>query len=216
MENVAEALKMAGAVMLFVLALSIIIFYFGEVRLVSDTILNYKDRETVYIDGDLYYKTSGTERIVSLETIIPSIFRAYLENYKIVFEGIDENKPIYIIKDGNGDDINKFCLDLETKQRVTLPDGTERTDFRNVVLADDEQKAEFLRVILYRDFNVGMDTDKFQKKYGIELGPEPLYEQLKSATQITEYLGIYYQDDNTDKPEIMKTEKRIITYKIEY
>lgn len=215
MENAAQALKVAGAVMLFVLALSIIIFYFGKVRLVSDTILNYKDRETIYIEGDLYYKTDVSVRTVSLETIIPSIFRAYLENYKIVFEGIDENEPIYEIKDGDNY-IPKFCLDLETKQRVVLANGIETSEYKNVVLADNEQKAEFLRVILYRDYKVGMNLDKFQKKYGITLGPEPLYNQLKDATGITEYLGIYYQDDNTDKPEIMKTEKRIITYKIQY
>ena len=32
MENAADALKMAGAVLLFVLAISIAIFYFGQVR----------------------------------------------------------------------------------------------------------------------------------------------------------------------------------------
>ena len=84
MENAADALKMAAAVLLFVLAISIAIFYFGQVRQASDTILNYKDREAKYV----YYETeSGKyERNVNLETIIPSIFRSYLENYKIVFE----------------------------------------------------------------------------------------------------------------------------------
>lgn len=213
MENAAEALKMAGAVMLFVLALSIIIFYFGEVRLVSDTILNYKDRETIYIDGDLYYQTDGKERSVSLETIIPSIFRAYLENYKIVFEFEEEHelkKPLYEIQGPPGMDmIPKYCLDLETKQD---------TPYRNVVLANEAQKIEFLRAILYRDFqsNASDAKPKFEKKYAIKLGPISLYEQLSNATEIKEYLGIYYQNDTEDVPEIMKTEKRIITYKISY
>ena len=116
MENAADALKIAGAVLLFVLALSIIIFFFGKVRRASDTILDYRDRETVYIDGEYYYKTSGTERSVDFETIIPSIFRAYLENYKIVFQGL--TSPIYQIKDNNGNYIKKYCLDLETKQNT--------------------------------------------------------------------------------------------------
>ena len=37
MEKAAEALKMAGAVLLFLLALSIIIFSFGQVRESADT-----------------------------------------------------------------------------------------------------------------------------------------------------------------------------------
>ena len=79
MENAADALKMAGAVLLFVLALSVIIFSFGQVRETADTILDYKDRETSYIDGNNYYTTTGTERQVGLENIIPSIYRAYIE-----------------------------------------------------------------------------------------------------------------------------------------
>ena len=77
MENAADALKMAGAVLLFVLALSVIIFSFGQARANSDIILNYKDRETTYIDGNYYYTTTGTERQVSLETVIPAIYRAF-------------------------------------------------------------------------------------------------------------------------------------------
>ena len=154
MENAADSLKMAGAVLLFVLALSIIIFFFGQVRKASDIILDYRDRETVYIDGEYYYKTSGTERSIDLETIIPSMFRAYLENYKIVFEGL--NSPIYQIKDNNGNYIKKYSLDLETKQN---------TPYRNVVLANDQQKAEFLRAILYRDFITNQSD--FNKKYNI-------------------------------------------------
>ena len=41
-----------------------------------------------------------------------------------------------------------------------------------------------------------------------------MYDQLKNA-KITEKLGVYYQDDNSDVPDVNKTEKRIITYTIE-
>ena len=73
MENAADALKMAAAVLMFVLALSVSIVSFGQARQASDVILNYKDRETVYIDGNYYYEASGTERTVSVESIIPAI-----------------------------------------------------------------------------------------------------------------------------------------------
>lgn len=201
MENAAEALKMAGAVLIFVLALSIIILSFGQVRETADIILDYRDRETMYIDGNYYYKASGTERQVGLETIIPAITRAYIENYKIVFDGLKE--PIYTIKLNDGTEVKKYSLDLETNQD---------SEYKNVILANDEQKAEFLCGILYHKFET-YETE-FNKKFNIEVGSESLYEQLQKAKEITEYLGVYYQDDNENVPDVNKTEKRIITYKV--
>lgn len=199
MENAADALKMAGAVMLFVLALSVIILAFGQAREASDTILDYRDRETSYVE---YYEgTEATERTVSFETIIPSIFRAYLENYKIVFEGL--NEPIYKIVNKNGDTINKKSLDLETNFD---------TDYNNVVLGTDEQKAEFIRGILYHDYIV--DATAFERKFNISMnGCESIYDQLKGK-KLKESLGVYYQNDDPNVPDVMKTEKRIITYEV--
>lgn len=205
MENAADALKMAAAILIFVLAISIAILSFTKVREVSDIILSYRDRETEYIDGNNYYQASGTERSVDLETIIPTIFRAYLENYKIVFEGLKE--PIYKIKLENGIWNAKYTLDLETNQN---------SEYRNVVLANDDQKSEFLCGILYGDFRT--NEQNFEKKFNIRLPSHgtSLYNQLKDAKQITEYLGVYYQNDSPDVPNVNKTEKRIITYKIQY
>ena len=208
MENAVDALKMAGAVLLFVLAISVAIVSFGQAREAADTILDYKDRETVYIDGNLYYKTTGTERTVGLETIIPTIYRAYIENYKIVFEGL--NEPIYTLKISGNTEIKKYTIDLETKKT------TDGIQINNVALANDEQKSEFLCGILYRDFTKSGSQDKFEKKYNIELPRDniSLINRLKGK-KITEYLGVYYQNDNEDVPDVNKTEKRIITYKIQ-
>jgi hypothetical protein len=206
MENVADALKMAGAVLIFVLALSIAIVSFGQVRETADIILDYRDRETVYIDGSLYYETTGTERTVGIETIIPAIYRAYLENYKIVFDGLTQ--PIYTIKRTVGSGLPKYSLDLETNIG---------TDYENVTLGNDDKKAEFLRGILYGKFEISKDA--FQKDFGVELPTTPLYDVLKdylsSGKTITEYLGVYYENDSDDIPEVNKSEKRIITYKIQ-
>ena len=201
-----DALKMAGAVLLFVLAISVAIVSFGQARETADTILDYKDRETVYIDGNLYYRATGTERTVGLETIIPTIYRAYIENYKIVFEGLDE--PIYTLKLSGGQTITKYTIDLETKKTA---DGVE---INNVALANDEQKSEFLCGILYNDFTKSGSLINFEKKYNVDLPNRSLINRLKGRT-ITEYLGVYYQNDNEDVPDVNKTEKRIITYKIQ-
>lgn len=193
MENATDALKMAGAVLLFVLAISIIILSFGQVRESADTIIDYRDRETSYIDGSFYYDGKDYSRIVGLETIIPSVYRAYWENYRIVFEGIEQ--PIYKINEEG-----KYLLELENIN------GT------NLTLANDETKVEFLQGILY-----GVDANKnkdFQTKFNISLdGCESIYNQLKSKS-VKEYLGVYYQNDSPNVPELNKVKKRIITYEV--
>ena len=63
MENAADAIKMAGAVLLFVLALSIVIPFFSQARETTDLILDARDRETTYINGNYYYKATGNESI---------------------------------------------------------------------------------------------------------------------------------------------------------
>ena len=201
MENATDALKMAGAVLLFVLAISVAIVSFGQVRETADTILNYKDRETTYeyIDEDTT-EALGLGRKVSLETAIPSIFRAYLENYKIVFVGL--NEPIYTIKiSGQDTGIDKYTLDLETS-----------TEYKNVVLANEEQKSEFLYGILYHKFKE--NQTEFEKKFNITLPSDSLYNRLTNKTMI-EHLGVYYQDDSENTPDVNKTKKRIITYVIQ-
>ena len=196
MENIAEALKMAGAVLLFVLALSIIIVSFGQVRQSVDIIIDYKDRETFYIETSYYYKSIGNERTVSFETIIPSVFRAYLENYQIVFDGI--TKPIYKIKKNDGTTVSKYSLDLEVEK----------------LASGDEQKGEFLSGILYHDFSIS-GKQIFEKKFNnISLDDcESIYDQLSGKT-ITESLGVYYQDDSENEPNVNKVKKRVITYKV--
>ena len=89
MENVTDALKMAAAVLIFVLALSISINAFGEARITATTILEYKDREYDYTYVEENKDSEGnsiTQRIVGAETIVPAIYKAYRENYKIVFK----------------------------------------------------------------------------------------------------------------------------------
>ena len=45
MENAVDALKMAGAVLMFVMALSVSIVAFGQVRQTADLVLDQTDRE---------------------------------------------------------------------------------------------------------------------------------------------------------------------------
>ena len=224
MENAADSLTMAGAVLIFVLAVSIIIFAFGQARKTADVLLEYQDRETSYH----YYKpTEDGTRTVGMETIIPTIFRVYLENYRIVFKNLE--KPLFYIQKADGTWIPKYSLDLETNQDLALNPNDENPNiadigvYRNPTLSNDLQKKEFLRAVLYRDFI--QNKAAFEKKFsyisfdGTEGSCPSLYDQLndllhRSNTFIQEDLGVYYKTDEEDVPNVNKTEKRIITYTI--
>lgn len=86
MENAVEALKMAFAVIVFVIALSVSIKVFSEARQTSDLVLTTAD-ETAHYDYEDYTKngTSGENRIVGMETIIPTLYKYSKENYTVRF-----------------------------------------------------------------------------------------------------------------------------------
>ncbi len=84
MENAVEALKMAFAVMAFVIALSVSMISFNKVKKVSDIVLYTKD-ETNYYEYQEAKGKAAENRIVGLETIIPTLYKYYNENYTILF-----------------------------------------------------------------------------------------------------------------------------------
>lgn len=93
MENAADALKMAGAVLLFVIALSVVMTMFSKVRQTASAVIQTQD-ETSYYD---YIEATEKNRIVGMETILPTMYKYYKENYAIVFRRSDKSPlPIYM------------------------------------------------------------------------------------------------------------------------
>lgn len=91
MENASEALKMGAAVLIFVMAISISIFAFTKVRQASTAIMDKFDDKSYYSDDNVAIQTN---RIVGIETIIPTLYSYYDSNTTILFyvgEGFDEN-----------------------------------------------------------------------------------------------------------------------------
>lgn len=211
MENATDALHMATAVLIFVLALSISINAFGEVRQTAQTIIQYKDREYDYSYVD---QAGSTQRKVGIESIIPSIYKAYKENYKIIFEtteiiNTNAGKGIYQKSDGQGGKIEINYIDLEKE-----------------TIGSDKDKEEFILAILYgakKPDNKDTKRENWDwitikqkySNYGITLKDEGIYDRINTKT-FNEYLGIYYQDETdgkTNTPQSNKVEKRVITYK---
>ena len=228
MENAVDALHMAAGVLIFVLALTISISAFTQTRVTATTLLDRQDREYEYTYVEENFDSEGnavTERIVGLESIVPSIYKAYKENYKIIFDddgdtsninarqilGDDNsNGGIYRRRDDAGDWVCVYSIDLQ-----------------NEVLGNDTQKEQFLMAILYgkdyEEFNTVRTN--FVDNLGIYLNEEGIYDKIISnGTALKESLGTYYQEEapiggvtDTDidsVPDANKTLKRVITYSI--
>ena len=224
MENASDALHMAAAVLIFVLALSISINAFGQVRQVSQTLVNYNDREYDYTYVEENTDSEGnvlTERIVSLESIIPSIYKAYRENYKVVFRDSDS------ATDASG--LLENGLYRKRNAETGQPEPIYEIDLQNESLGSDTQREQFIMAILYGNSIDNFDTikDTFQRNSGIYLNNTGIYDIIKDR-KLKESVGMYYQEETgmniddssdmetsgSDVPEANLTEKRVITYTV--
>lgn len=84
MENAVKALEMAFAVMVFIMALSVSMFAFNSAKATSDVML-YAQDETNYYDYQGATGKAAENRIVGMETIVPTLYKYYKENYTVLF-----------------------------------------------------------------------------------------------------------------------------------
>ena len=203
MENAADALLMGFSVLAFGLALSISLFAFNNVSVASETIINMRDRETSYTYVD--YTSEDTSRIVSVEDIVPSLYRAYKEQYLVRFEGLGD---IYEIRDS------------ETNEYV----GTNIIDLESQSIGNQQDASNFIKALLGGGtaFKELTSQQRFAN-FGNYLQTFSLYDILKENTFV-ETLGIFYQEDRTEDgqatadegvDDVNKTQKRIITYTLQ-
>lgn len=94
MENAVDALKIAFAVFIFVIALTLAFSVVGQARATSDTVLALNDKTSLYDYVDESESNAKTkDRIVGFETILPTIYRYAKEQYAVTILQAD-GKPI--------------------------------------------------------------------------------------------------------------------------
>ncbi len=214
-ENISDALRMAGSVLLFILGLSITILALTQARETIDIVLSYSDKESLTIENDSrYYYLSDendTSRYVGKETIIPAIYRAYKENYKIVFKFPDDH---YLYTQYAKNQVTGV---FEEKKIKTI-------DLSKQIIASDLASRQFLNGIIYGDFEYspGKDKSAYVKNFNITPHDISLYSYLtekENSYKIKETLGTYYMEElgstPTELEDVNKTEKRVITYTFE-
>ena len=191
MENAVEALKMAGFMLLFIIALSITMITLTQSKTTADSLVKNQDRQQSYqyieVTGDL---SKSLSRTVTLADIIPTLYRYAQEDYAVQFY-TSSGSPLYIYESGqikNGVPVKKNDLDLDTEHWIENGE-TRYEDWRGNTTKIKQHVDDVVEYLLanYKNSN-------FEEK----LGTTEDYEEI--------------QDTNELVPDINKQYKRIITY----
>ena len=191
MENAVEALKMAGFMLLFIIAISITMITLTQAKTTADSLVKNQDRQQSYqyieVTGDL---SKSLSRTVTLADIIPTLYRYAQEDYAVQFY-TSSGSPLYIYESGqikNGVPVKKNDLDLDTEHWIENGE-TRYEDWRGNTTKIKQHVDDVVEYLLanYKNSN-------FEEK----LGTTEDYEES--------------QDTNELVPDINKQYKRIITY----
>lgn len=101
MDDAVQAISMAFAVLVFVIALSISMLLIKQARTTSELLVQYSDLTAFYDNIQLEDSTdvAETERVVGLDTIIPTLYRYYKENFCVKI--YDDHEQLLQIFDVN-------------------------------------------------------------------------------------------------------------------
>ena len=192
MENAVEALKMAGFMLLFIMALSITMVILTQAKTTADAIVKSADRQNSYEYIELSAdETRELSRIVTLADVIPTLYRYAQEDYAVQFYDRNEN-PLTIYQSGQvvgGSRVNKNSLDLDEESWVE--NGVTRYEaWRGNTTMIKQHVDEVVQNIIS---SCGTSAQ--------------FVERLGTEEDLTEN-----QDTNELVPDINKQYKRIITY----
>lgn len=196
MENAVDALKIAGSVLLLIIALTVNISTFSRVKTEFEQIIKNRENVKYAIDTTKeentyvnYLKSSGVNyaRSVTIETIVSSLRRLAKENYKV-----------YIVLNHIGD-VSSLSSDLKINLKYDLTYG-------NVILAEEGDTVIFYQLggVQGKWLENNENSENFDKSISI------LYNKLKDSTFV-EYFGLY-KEENANISDAEKKDRKIITY----
>ncbi len=190
MENAVEALKMAGFMLLFIMALTITMVTLTQAKTTADSLVRQQDRQESYQYIELTdSETRSLSRTVTLADIIPTLYRYADEDYAVQFYDTSK-RPLKIYTSGSGRDKND--LDLDTEHWIDEYGVTRYEAWRGNTTKIKQHVDEVVKYLLknYKD-------KSFEEKLGTMEDNED--------SEDTE-------DDGPTVPDINKQYKRIITY----
>ena len=167
MENAVDALKMAFAIFVFVLAIGIAFAVFSQARAVSDIVLYYTDKTNFeqYVSFEQYASNASSSdhpcRIVGIETVVPAI-RRYIDNnegYYVELKDIN-GKTMYVYDSSSTDD--EFLGADEKKAQIERDINEIIKNYR------DKEFEEYFSATIYRGERFeGIETKNTDEKIKI-------------------------------------------------
>lgn len=232
MENAVDGLKLAFAVLLLTMALSLTIAFFSKARTTAEMVLRSSDK-TVYYDYTSYTIPQDTtgNRIVGYETIIPTLYKYDKERYKVTFKtgtydpitgnvNITGNLSIYRTSSTRANWNKKYTNDYDG--RTTYSSTYNVLDICSFDIIEETQRnepwvgsSEQVKLHLDAIFSGGNYRLPQNQSEVLSYGNNPLSDRNnRFVEQIGEIKNISSnEDDGTESVTGNKTTtKRIITY----
>ena len=154
MENASQALIIAFSIIIFVIALTISISMFSMARATSDFVIFKSDKTNYYEYNRVDETSKRNARVVSMEAIVPTLYRYYKENYRVEFYD-NEGKQLEIYESA-GNPIYYFDVDDEIERGEPWIGSQE--SFKNNV--DKIVKEKLIP---------SYGNDRFEEKYSTEI-----------------------------------------------
>ena len=132
MEHAVEALKLAAAVIVFVLAVSLTYMLFSQTKTTADSIFYIRDSqkymEEENLENIVYITSTGvtTNRTVNMETIIPTLYRYHKENFGVTIVVKDDAGNYKIL--ARYDNTTENIVGTWDGQEPTIAEGTPEED----------------------------------------------------------------------------------------
>lgn len=190
-ENLYDALIMAGAILIFVIALTVSMSSFTEMRTQIDEIVEMDSRVDLVKDDKCYLNYISTNpdsldiRVVGIETIVSSMYRVAKENYVVYIKTNDEDYGL------------AKTMKLKDQGLSAQYYGTKE------VIKDND---DILQITIN---GINSDATTLLRKKKPDEDGKGLYNKLKGK-KFEEYLGVY--QENTGASEVNRTTYRVITY----
>ncbi len=224
MENAVDSLKLAFAVFVFIIALSLAMYMFTRARETADIVLQSSDITefmdyTTLEDIETGGTTINSERIVGIETIVPTLYKYYKENYTVIFRNSD-GTPLELYETQTNVDLwstgytNKYYSDNKDL-KVCSFDVDEETRRHEPWTGNTNYYKQNLDMFLSGGVFYFPSGNGESYDYSTIIGNGGFVEKYKNS-QFRESLGEYTYnsvDDSEDgTTNITGREKRVIIY----
>ncbi len=134
MENAADAIKIAFGLLVFAIAITLTFSVVGQARITSDTVFKATDKTAFYDYADEGDYNTRVDRIVSFETMLPTIHRYAKEQYAVTIFDTD-GTPIVrydLYTEGFMQNWNETIKNIQNKPENTQIGKEARQAYSNV------------------------------------------------------------------------------------